>query len=175
MSAKKLNRRQACWSLYLAQFDFSLHHRPGRSMGKPDALSRRADHGTGGEDNSNITLLRPEMFAIHALSGLDIVGEEREVLKEIRRGTEEAELEDAVAVAARMLKDAKGKTLKSTEWTLKDGLLCFRGRIYVPPNRDLRRRIVEQHHDSRIAGHAGRFKTLELVARNYGGRRYRAM
>ena len=38
-SAKKLNRRQARWSLYLARFDFVLHHRPGKSMGKPDALS----------------------------------------------------------------------------------------------------------------------------------------
>ena len=43
----------------------------------------------------------------------------------------------------------------------------FRGKIYVPNDRELRRRIVEQHHDSRIAGHAGRFKTLELVAWNY--------
>jgi hypothetical protein len=47
MSAKKLNRRQARWSLVLARFDFTLRHRPGKSMGKPDALSRRADHGTG--------------------------------------------------------------------------------------------------------------------------------
>ena len=39
MTAKKLNRRQARWSLYLSRFDFSLHHRPGRSMGKADALS----------------------------------------------------------------------------------------------------------------------------------------
>jgi RNase H-like domain found in reverse transcriptase/Reverse transcriptase (RNA-dependent DNA polymerase) len=45
MSAKKLDRRQARWSLYLARFDFLLHHRPGKSMGKPDALSRRAYHG----------------------------------------------------------------------------------------------------------------------------------
>ena len=27
-SAKKLNRWQAWWSLFLAQFDFVLHHRP---------------------------------------------------------------------------------------------------------------------------------------------------
>jgi hypothetical protein len=52
-------------------------------MGKPDALSRRADHGTGSNDNSNLTLLSPELFHIHALSGLDIVGEERDILKDI--------------------------------------------------------------------------------------------
>jgi hypothetical protein len=43
--AQKLNCRQACWSLYLLRFDFTLHHKPGQSMGKPNALSRRADNG----------------------------------------------------------------------------------------------------------------------------------
>jgi hypothetical protein len=40
MSAKKLNRRQARWSLTLARFNFVMHHRPGKTMEKPDALSR---------------------------------------------------------------------------------------------------------------------------------------
>jgi hypothetical protein len=57
MSAKQLNRRQAWWSLYLTRFDFLLHHRSGKSMGKLDALSQRADHGTSTDDNSNILLL----------------------------------------------------------------------------------------------------------------------
>jgi hypothetical protein len=47
-TAKKLNCRQACWSLYLSRFDFDMHHCRGCSMGKSDALSHRADHGTGG-------------------------------------------------------------------------------------------------------------------------------
>jgi len=57
MTVKKLNRRQARWSLHLARFDFLLHHRPRRTMSKPDALSRRADHGNGASNNENIVLL----------------------------------------------------------------------------------------------------------------------
>jgi len=57
MTAKKLNRRQARWSLHLARFNFLLHHCPGHTMGKPDALSRRANHGNGASDNENIVLL----------------------------------------------------------------------------------------------------------------------
>jgi len=57
MTAKKLNHCQACWSLHLARFDFLLHHCPGRTIGKPDALSRRADHGNRASDNKNIVLL----------------------------------------------------------------------------------------------------------------------
>jgi len=64
MTAKKLNRRQARWSLYLACFDFKLIHRPGRSIGKPDALLQRLDHGNGASDNEDMILLRPELLAI---------------------------------------------------------------------------------------------------------------
>jgi hypothetical protein len=37
-------------------------------MGKLDALSRRANHGSGQGDNNNLTLLAPELFCIHALA-----------------------------------------------------------------------------------------------------------
>ena len=64
MTAKKLNRRQARWSLLLDRFDFLLHHHPGKTMGKSDVLSWRADHRTGTEDNQNLTLLTPNLFAV---------------------------------------------------------------------------------------------------------------
>lgn len=38
-TARKLNRRQARWSLILSEFDFTLTHRLGKSSGKPDTLS----------------------------------------------------------------------------------------------------------------------------------------
>ena len=34
MTAKKLNRYQACWSLYLVYFNFKLIHHLGCSIGK---------------------------------------------------------------------------------------------------------------------------------------------
>jgi len=64
MMAKKLNRRQACWSLYLAHFDFKLAYCPGRSIGKLDALLWRPDHDKGTSDNEDIVLLRPELLAV---------------------------------------------------------------------------------------------------------------
>jgi hypothetical protein len=73
-----------------------------------------------------------------------------------------------VAKAARELRKDKSRgTIKSAEWSESDGLLMFHGKIYVPKDRDLRCRIVEQHCDTRIAGHAGCFKTLELISHNY--------
>jgi len=76
MTAKKLNRRQAHWSLYLARFDFKLVYRPGRSMGKPNALSWRPNHGNRASDNEDVVLLRPELIAVRALEGLHLEGPE---------------------------------------------------------------------------------------------------
>jgi hypothetical protein len=113
-------------------------------------------------------LLTPELFQIHALTGTRLEGEERNILREVRRSLKDGVQEEAVVKAARELQKDKGRgTVKSAEWSESDGLLMFRSKIYVPNDRDLRRRIIEQHHDTRIAGHAGRFKTLELVTHNY--------
>ena len=84
MTAKKLNQRQARWSLLLARFDFLLHHRPGKTMGKSDALSRRSDHGLGTDDNQNLTLLTPRLFSVRVLEGVQVTGEEKDILREIQ-------------------------------------------------------------------------------------------
>jgi len=154
--AQKLNRRQARWSLYLSRFNFTLHHKLGCSMGKPDALSHRADHRSGRDNNSNMTMLSPELFRIHALSGLDIVGEERDILWDVQCSLCDDDLEESVMKAAQELRRDHGHgTMRSAEWSESDGLLMFCGKIYIPRDRDLCRHIVEQHHNSCIAGHAG--------------------
>jgi hypothetical protein len=166
--AQKLNCRQARWSLYLSRFDFMLHHKPGQSMGKPDALSRQADHGSRQGDNNNLTLLVPELFRIHALAGARLEGDKCNILREVRLSLGNNVQDESVVKAARELRKDKGRgTIKSAEWSESDGLLMFHSKIYVPKDRYLRRRIVEQHHNTCIAGHAGRFKTHELVSRNY--------
>jgi hypothetical protein len=137
-------------------------------MGKPDALSRQADHRSRQGGNDNLTLLAPELFRIHALAGMRLEGDEHNILQEVWRSLKVDVQEESVAKAARELWKDKGRgTIKSAKWSESDGLLMFHGKIYVPNDRDLRRRIVEQHHDTHIARHAGHFKTLEIVSQNY--------
>jgi hypothetical protein len=69
--------------------------------------------------------------------------------------------------AMKELDRSKGKTVQSLEWSQENGLRRFRDRIYVPMILNLRHRIAEQHHNSKIGGHAGRWKTLELISQNY--------
>jgi len=115
ITAKKLNRRQARWSLYLARFDFRLIHYPGHSMEKPDVLSQRLDHGKGASDNKDVVLLQPELFAIQALKGVQLEGPERDILREIRQENQKDDQEEPVAKAARELQQASGKTVRSAE------------------------------------------------------------
>ena len=118
-------------------------------------------------DNEGVVLLDPGLFAIRALEGWVTEGEEKDIMKEIRRRSREGLYEDKVTKAVKELKSGRGRTFRAAEWREDDGLLFFRDRIYVPRDLNLRRRILEQHHDSRIAGHPGRWKTLELISRNY--------
>ena len=103
MTAKKLNCCQARWSLHLARFNFLLHHCPRRAIGKPDALSRRADHRNGASDNENIVLLRLEFFAVHALEEVKLTGMEQKILSDIRKGNRNGDQEEPIAKAAREL------------------------------------------------------------------------
>jgi len=72
-----------------------------------------------------------------------------------------------VAKAVRELQQAASKTVCSAEWSEEEGLLWFRGKIYVPQNANLRRRVVSLCHDTKVAGHPGCWKTLELVSKDY--------
>jgi len=51
--------------------------------------------------------------------------------------------------------------------TLEDEVLWYQGRLWVPDSVDLRKLILQEEHDSKVAGHMGQEKTIELVQRNF--------
>jgi len=136
-------------------------------MGKPDALSRRANHRNRVSDNENIVLLQPEFLAVCALEGVELTGVEQKILSDIRKGNWNGDQEEPIAKAARELWSSANEVVYSSEWSNIDGLLWFRGKIYILQSLDLRRQIVALCHDTQIAGYSGHWKTLELVSRNY--------
>ena len=48
-------------------------------------------------------------------------------------------------------------------WQLEDGLIYYKNRLFVPSNEDLLTDIANGCHDSKVAGHFGQEKTIELV------------
>ena len=135
-------------------------------MGKSDTLSRRSDHRTGTRDNQDLTLLTPGLFTMRALEGLQVAGEEKDILKEIRHGMDIEDQEEVVVKAVKELKKSPAKSIRTSKWSMENSLLYYRGKIYVP-RADLCHQILALCHDSKLAGHPGRWKTLELVSWNY--------
>ena len=129
-SAQNLNRRQARWSLYLSRFDFELIHRPGRHSAKPDALSRRADHKRGEEDNQNQTLLGPELFHVDAttteVAAQLASGEGNEFLDCVRNCSDQDE-----AVVKALKKLGTSRSLRGEEWSEENGLILYRNKVYI--------------------------------------------
>src|SRR6266404_8071027 len=159
--AHKLNRRQARWSLYLSRFDFILTHKLGRQMGRPDALSRRADHPRGAEDNADCTLLTLEVFELRATEAVTLEGEEAIFMEQIRQSDQYNDL------VVKALKALDAGELHSDEWMCAEEVVLYQGRVYVPDDPQLRHDLVHAHHSAAVAGHPGQWKTLELVSWNY--------
>ena len=136
-------------------------------MGKSNTLSRHVDHRSRGGDNTDMTMLPPSLFAIHTLEGVTAIGAEAEVLRDIRKEFRDGEKEDSMVKAVEELWKGHSRSVQTAEWSESDGLLHFHGKIYIPDGKDLHRRIMSQHHDTRVVGHTGRWKTLELVSWNY--------
>jgi len=63
-----LNRRQARWSIFLADFNFEIQYQPGTQQGKADALSRHSEYelwaGDEAYSQQTHTLLKPEQFRV---------------------------------------------------------------------------------------------------------------
>ena len=134
MTSQKLNHRQARWALYLSQFNFTLKHVPGKSMGKADGLSKRPDWQEGVEkDNKDQKLVKPEW--IRRAKTMIEEGDLRERIKKAQEGDER------VVKAVEELKRAGIKTLKDKEWKIEDGIVMKEGRIYVPEEK-LRSKII---------------------------------
>jgi len=65
------------------------------------------------------------------------------------------------------MKKARVKELREEKWKIEGDLVLKEGKIYVPKDVELRAEIVQLHHDVPAAGHGRRWKTVELVTRNY--------
>jgi len=65
------------------------------------------------------------------------------------------------------MKKAGVRELRGDEWKLEEDLVLKEGKVYVPKDKELRVEVIRLHHDVLAAGHGGRWKTVELVTRNY--------
>jgi hypothetical protein len=140
----------------MADYNFKLFHKPGEQHAKPDFLSRHPAYDKGEHNNENTTLLKEYHFREMTVN-LETIGEE--YCQRIGQGMKNG-LEDKL-VAVELAKKTKG-------WRkLPDGVVAVEERNYVPRDEQLRQEIIREHHNDRVVGHPGRYKTQELITRNY--------
>uniref|UniRef100_A0A0W0G212 Integrase zinc-binding domain-containing protein n=1 Tax=Moniliophthora roreri TaxID=221103 RepID=A0A0W0G212_MONRR len=53
------------------------------------------------------------------------------------------------------------------DWEIKEDLLFFKGKVYVPNNEELRCNLIKQIHESKSTEHPGQWSTVEQVQQDY--------
>jgi len=69
-----------------------------------------------------------------------------------------ADLDEEVIKALKDMKGEKKKSIRGDEWIEEQGLILFRGKVYVPKDEELRKEITRLHHNTSISGHPGRWE-----------------
>ena len=132
-------------------------------MGKADGLSRRLDWKVGiDKDNENQIIIKDNWLC--KLEEVIIEGLEVEIIEKIKKARSKDE--EVVRIVEEM-KKAKVKAIQREEWRIERELVLKEGKIYVLKDEELRVEIIWLYHDVPAAGHRGKWKTVELVTRNY--------
>ena len=132
-------------------------------MGKVAGLSKRADWKVRVEkDNENQTLIKNNW--IHNMYEVVVEGPEVDLLEKIKKA--KSKDEDVIKIVEEM-KKVEVRKLQENEWKIKEDLVLKKRKVYMPKDEDLRAEVIQLHHDIPVARHGGRWKTVELVTRNY--------
>ena len=132
-------------------------------MGKTDRLSKRLDWKVGvDKDNENQVVVKDSW--IYRLGEIIIEGPEVEIIEKIKRARKKDE--EVVRIVEEM-KKVKIKELQGEEWQIEGDLVLKEEKIYVLKNKELRVDIIQLHYNVPAAGYRERWKTVELVTRNY--------
>lgn len=156
-TAQKLNCCQAHWSLFLSKFDLKLIHVSGSCIIQSDSLSCYSDHILNDTNNNDVIVLPDNIFI--CLLDLDL---QDEILQKT--------IDDKFfSKAVISLKEHGPTPIHSAldNWSSDNGILFYQGHCYIPDDKDLQLRIMQQHHDSATGGHSEHLKTLELVRCSY--------
>jgi hypothetical protein len=151
-SQATLSDRQARWINRLAHFQYTMIHKPGRLKPAADALSRR--HPSRTVEINTALVSRPSA----------------DFLDRIQEGYKPDSFFTGVKTVLEGGRDSieatKRKYIKQFKLT-DDGLIYemrdMEPRLCIPNDKTLRTQILYDHHDTPLAGHLGRDKTLARI------------
>ena len=137
-----LSPRQVRWLELIQEYDMTIDYKPGHSNVVADALSR---------------------VGKLTISAISMVALSEDVIQLLKTSiSTDSYFSDKV----QLFQESENSQvhLELLDYTLKDGLLYYKGRICIPRG-PLRVSIITDNHDSNISGHLGFDKTYEAISR----------
>jgi hypothetical protein len=130
-----------------------------------DALSCFSkDHVSDREDNCQVQVLGPKHFHVAAVMHYMPIAD---VLAEHIKKASEREVEVIEGLRSIDKTTLKALTDGMARWEEEDGFIYYRGKLYVPNVKELRKEVVKQCHDTVTTGHPSKNGTIELVSHYY--------
>jgi len=167
MTSKELTRRQARWAEKLSEFNFKIIYQSGTRNAKADALTRKpGDSPTTAKDDriryQHQTILTPNRLSINCIEP----GADAPIYDRIRKANIDDEECDCFRRAIEEGKRTFNR-VRLDRCSIKDGILLYRNKLWVPGNPDLLVRLIREVHDQPSSGHPGIHRTTDLLRRNY--------
>jgi len=152
------SKRHLHWLEILWHYNYIIGHRLGKQNLVADTLSQRVDHW---ELVGQLVKFKP--FSEERMIPI----EELEIVA-LGYGLEQGEWEDTMEWAFCNMISTDVTLIKLiNKVTMDRDPVGENGKIWVPDQEDLRRRIVKLYHDTPMTGHLGIGGTYELVTRSY--------
>ena len=154
-----ISPRVARWSHLLQDYNFTLKHISGKTNTKADILSRLPEYPDKLEQKES-TILQEKHFK--RLSRDD----------NLKEGTNRITIIEDDPIFIKTVEESaipgtiKRKLKEDDNFKREGKLIYWKNRLYIP-NKNLQIKIIKQHHDEPTAGHPGRLRTEEIIARNY--------
>ena len=129
----------------LQDYDFILQHIPEKTNIKADILSRKDQINTK-DNNKDVQLLKEEIWTRKTTTEVTMlkkimIMDKSEILEKIKRNnTREREVVQAL------------KKYNGLSWE-QDGVVYMDRRIYIPNNKKLKEKILQENHDLLDIGH----------------------
>ncbi|KAM4064895.1 transposon Tf2-1 polyprotein [Hirsutella rhossiliensis] len=163
---QQLSERQARWAETLSRYSFTIKHRPGKEAVVPDTLSRREQDMPHSAEDDRLQGRRVQLLQRNK-GGLVTKVKSGYVTKGDTDQPDDATTDQDDSIEnpfsdpeLQKLWD-EGVKKHNRYWLIR------KARIWVPNHEPLRTRLMQETHDSTLAGHPGRDMLKSLLSRKF--------